>query len=1179
MDDFKLINSKPTVLSTANSINKVLKSEKSNHGEIELLKSLLKADNPRTVQLAVQALLQLVRAGSLDLGQLLGVFIPALAGVSTANFTAIGSGIFELLLLDLRRRCSDPAASYTCQFDVRPPQHPFILLLNNREVSNMMFFTSKVQEICLHYDQIIRRNSVEFLRPVFLYVFNHPVIYPESQKIWRALLKCTVNNEAAIDLIYEILAWTKTSTNDKVLFTNSLLLEALDLLPCDNRYEQLRNDICLYLAAICKQLIASNHDPSQNLLQIMSILYGQKGLDYSVLLMILADLLQTIAPAHVLEVLRVINLLLDRGCNRLSQLMILDGVVQLLGQPTFVESYLGQCDNILQICLYNTDISAKKDITTYRSVNFHVDLIKYYHFAKWWSHFESEQISCDILIEQLIKNTKFARKNDHILRALFYDDKLSYSAWQKLFDCLVELSRSDEVVGSRIRTPILYALANDTNPQKRLHLLHALTSMGAKDHVLGVLKALSKDIDRSTSLDLYLRLWKAEPRTYPFLYDVIKDNSFRPGREDPWETMLARTYTIREICLIKPQQHGADLVNMFSEILNKPDDTNNEAAVALAIDAIASLCENHVINIVSTWKVLGFKFTHEKRPRIIRSLCKFFTNVASIQANSLEQEKLVNEIIIKLWQFVTDFDDRLVIVAALEALKSFPPGMMNIFQIPDVFRRGINLPADEDDSLDAREIPAECWIQLVQHVNYSAIEEAGDLVATHIRNEMANYRGGVYFNPPGRPEPTNLKHFPNRSILAAVIHRLKNYKHSRSDSENNEVFIYNLLRIVANKYPKPIPPLDWCFLHEYFHDCFEMKKYCLQIAIKQMPHSGTAKRLIENYLNEMIEAEHMDVDDVLVVFESLDVVTESVQTDIYKRFINLGLQFVLERSEDESFKSQNPFGTAIGYLKTAVSRTYENEENYQYLCETLENLFSRFEVDSTIFSDYVEVLSVLPSKYVSSLLKPSSWIDKKNLEKLQKSIYLQFSIHKYNKTEVGTHLLGLTDILRTVSRLDKTNQQVQHYFQRSFLDFVACLDDGRRALTDWIVELMAYIQTDLAAESETQPTKEILFLLDVFMMAVISLSGYGGILEPDTVVGSVAERLALFPPSLEMLFQQNLWREIENKIYEFLYHLYNHSLIPLNYGECLRNALISCKEQSYFQQPKVWPKFVSLRRL
>lgn len=373
--------------------------------------------------------------------------------------------------------------------------------------------------------------------------------------MWRALLKSASNDDTAVKMIYEIISWSKTSTSEKCLYTNNLLLEVLDYVPAEKRFEWLRRDICLYIAAVSKELIGYNYDPSENFLKIFSALHVDKdhaSVNYnSVLLMVLADVMQNIAPAHILGLMRIVHFLLESGCNRLSQLMIMDGAVQLLGQQTFIHNYLEDCNCVLNAVLRNSYPAEVPTLFDMRPASyFHLDIAKYSHFCMWWNDVENRILTIDQFLEALSRTSRFSDKVNLVLRGLMYTHEIPFEDWRKLFDQLVICSKSNEEICSRLLTPILFLLANDSNPRKRLHLLRSLASMGAKDHVLRVLKALTKDVDRATSLDLYLRLWKAEPRTYPFLYDVLKDTSRRP-REDSWETSFARTYTIREICLIK----------------------------------------------------------------------------------------------------------------------------------------------------------------------------------------------------------------------------------------------------------------------------------------------------------------------------------------------------------------------------------------------------------------------------------------------------------------------------------------------------------------------------------------------------------------------------------------------------------------------------------------------------
>jgi hypothetical protein len=58
-------------------------------------------------------------------------------------------------------------------------------------------------------------------------------------------------------------------------------------------------------------------------------------------------------------------------------------------------------------------------------------------------------------------------------------------------------------------------------------------------------------------------------------------------------------------------------VSLLSDILNRCWEEKDELAASLAVDSIAILCEHHVINAVSTWKVLNLKFRYEKRIKVV----------------------------------------------------------------------------------------------------------------------------------------------------------------------------------------------------------------------------------------------------------------------------------------------------------------------------------------------------------------------------------------------------------------------------------------------------------------------------------------------------------------------------------------------------------------------------------
>lgn len=309
-------------------------------------------------------------------------------------------------------------------------------------------------------------------------------------------------------------------------------------------------------------------------------------------------------------------------------------------------------------------------------------------------------------------------------------------------------------------------------------------------------------------------------------------------------------------------QHGTDLVVFLSDILNKCSDKRGDTATSIALDTISVLCKNNVINIVSAWSTLSGKFKSEKRPKVVKSLCSLFGQATLLHNPTVEYQNLIVELTKKLWSYVVNSNDPSIIGFALKTLKNYNINDMDLANLPSVFRENLTLPPSMAKTpIDAAKdpvdvltyIPGECWIQMLQKINQDALEDADDLIGHYISKEIADFRGGVYALPEGRPEPNDLKALPPRSVLRAistyVIHESKKAK------LQHEATVEHCLCILSRKYSKPIPPLNWCFLHDLFHRSFNMKKYSLYIAINQSIFSGTAKRFIENYLIEFIPNE------------------------------------------------------------------------------------------------------------------------------------------------------------------------------------------------------------------------------------------------------------------------------------------------------------------------------------
>lgn len=121
---------------------------------------------------------------------------------------------------------------YICPFGLKSAQHPIISLLQKTNY-NILDLIGKINGIHNHSDEqyvhsslitlntnkyyvylrfSIRSNSLEFLRPVYSYIFCSPSKYSESLLIWNGFLECRSNSNGFVDLLYDIFRWSRVSS-------------------------------------------------------------------------------------------------------------------------------------------------------------------------------------------------------------------------------------------------------------------------------------------------------------------------------------------------------------------------------------------------------------------------------------------------------------------------------------------------------------------------------------------------------------------------------------------------------------------------------------------------------------------------------------------------------------------------------------------------------------------------------------------------------------------------------------------------------------------------------------------------------------------------------------------------------------------------------------------------------
>lgn len=977
--------------------------------------------------------------------------------------------------------------------------------------------------MCL-ISRVIKSNSINFLRPVVAMIFcNSETTYPESREIWRTILE-----HGNIELINQLISLRRTTSPSTCLLFNSMIVM---------RFKTFRDiESLLLLLSSTKYLMEYSLDPTSNiqiLVENMNIF--EANLDSTnIALFLIAEIIQLSSITYIPLFTKLLDLMVKKKFGNLLILhMVLDGLIQTLAYPSFASKEMG--------CV-------EKLVNYFRSENFEID-----HVKAITSNVKVDVINSDSNLMNAHSMCKFIEKdrvyefqtiaseNDEIfwtrnhlvLRGYLHSNKLKFDQWNIVFLNLIKVSKSNDVMKHSLIMPLLFKLSESSDARIKMSILQNLIQLGPSNEIFSTVKALSNGMIRSMAIDLHLRMWKIEPRTYPFLHKVLVEKSNKDSEDIHLKIAIASA--IKDICDLKPH-HGSDLVSLISEILNQSlDSKDSEIAASLSIKAITLLCQNHIISITSTWKAINLTTRYEKRPRVITSLCDFFAIIPKFKRSNLEYENLMKEILARLF-YMIQWSDAHGIKCALEAMKSWNYDSLTLDMIPDTYRENIALPeapAGMEVSILDLEVPGECYVQLLTKVNPSALGSAGELVSTYIEQEISEYRSGHYLVKEGQMEPTNYKTLPKQSIVKALVNFvIQQATTKKKEKIVDEKILIEALNVLSRKYSRPLPPLNWCFLHELIHKSHEIKSKCLAVAAKQSVISGTAKRLVENFL---LNIDETLFEDVAIALDILPNLCNGISNDILKTFF--------ERITNNTCPNANI-----------------DEKIYQML--THEKDIVHRENLATIISTYINRNQSLSTKIIRAI--PSNILNAIHLSP-KKKIYFRCEILKENENIENAILWVNELILEQFMR-----NEHRDFFITSFI--YVLIESKCFPKKKWLNELIILTQNkmvekDLAAE-------DLEYLLDIFTISIICISGFHVLL--DNRAETISNRYQLFAQSTELLSRQNSYDDAIGNVFEFLYYVLNHRSTSESIRMTFVKAIILCKNHQHFKKLKVWQKILQL---
>uniref|UniRef100_A0A8U8C475 FOCAD protein n=1 Tax=Geospiza parvula TaxID=87175 RepID=A0A8U8C475_GEOPR len=219
---------------------------------------------------------------------------------------------------------------------------------------------------------------------------------------------------------------------------------------------------------------------------------------------------------------------------------------------------------------------------------------------------------------------------------------------------------------------LIFKLGRPLEPALYREILYTLPTLGVhKVCVAQILRAIhmlgSTAKLRAIASRLMTSLWERQDRIYPELqkFLAISDmSSVSVDKDAQWEKLIAKAACIRDICRLRPYQHGADMLAAISQVLNECTKPDQASPAAIVLQGLRALCEAEVVCIRSTWNALSPKLSCDTRPLILKALNELFSLVPSLTVNTNE------------------FEDALVAISAYKSLSSFDSEEHTILHLP-----------------------------------------------------------------------------------------------------------------------------------------------------------------------------------------------------------------------------------------------------------------------------------------------------------------------------------------------------------------------------------------------------------------------------------------------------------------------------------------------------------------
>ncbi|XP_071845734.1 focadhesin-like isoform X2 [Apostichopus japonicus] len=751
--------------------------------ELNVLFEVIQGNNQEASYVCCQSVVALVKNGLLDFRFALNKLV---SFIPTAKYGGgLVEGVADLLVLQASLVRQLPAADRggAVFYSMRSPPHPFISMY----VSKANLWPDIFQEV----SRILSSAELKhwqplwnMMRPFFMYILLDPQSAGQTGHTKSSLVSILISLcKDKTEILETVMSFLLTEcfpclqVKTKMALHESFML--LDMTAAFLLTSQIGPNHHLLLETITNNIFSiahqlstsgegilsvltlisklATHDitllPDTALLDVSCLLLGRCNLrEQSILLKLLDDMLSRQSGSSLVIVATVLPLLQTLSSQQSSVTMDTKLLVSNQRKASQMIYKISKLD-IVADCKHESKDQERRESGC--SCLPHYCTLHYLH--QLLDSFKDPS-KIDVWLSSTRDNLTLYPKNSlkipaHLLLAAAAIFLQSTGSTELPLQVLLDMVERDHAKATLVLSLFLYKFSQKhLTPALTKQLLFAMPELAHHKYALSPILKVVQSLASTPALSavgmrLALKLWIKQERCFPQLQTLLsRTGKLVVGSSSVCdEYSISRVATVRDICITRPHQHGAELIPTLSKILNDCTKPSEATEAALAMDALKRLSEAEVVDIRTIWMVLAPKLSQDRRSKVQESICNLLSSVPELAVETDEFEEFREHAVTLLWQR-TQHSNPGVINAAYSALAEFESEEFYLQDLPEQVIsevKGQEAEVDKseeqetEEEEEAEDVPGYCFISLLKMLPEASRNGFQSLLSSLIQQELA----------------------------------------------------------------------------------------------------------------------------------------------------------------------------------------------------------------------------------------------------------------------------------------------------------------------------------------------------------------------------------------------------------------------------------------------------------